>query len=239
MMNSIFDFLGSLAVAVVAVIAVLWALVHQRRKDDIPGMEEPAVPTAAEGTISDSNNTSTGEDVEPGATVDNSAGHPSSVTGGTSVGSVDVSTSGVAGGPQTREEWVEYATPDFTETAGFQIASFPDDEISEANQFFLVSGDTAEILYNVVPNNVLELRIAKPNTLRVPDAYLVEHYESKTEYDVDGIKVTVYQSPGRRGLVTWNKNGFDYVILTPNPDMNLLGGLAQNFVRNTDTQTTG
>ena len=39
--------------------------------------------------------------------------------------------------------------------------------------------------------------------------------------------------------MTWNKNGFDYVILTPNPDMNLLGGLAQNFVRNTDTQTTG
>ena len=33
MMNSIFDFLGSLAVAVVAVIAVLWALVHQRLKD--------------------------------------------------------------------------------------------------------------------------------------------------------------------------------------------------------------
>lgn len=137
-----------------------------------------------------------------------------------------------------RETRTEYLQPDFGERAGFRITEYPDHEIAEAGRNWLIEDDTAEIEYNIVPDNPMQLRVAETDQLRIPEEYRIEPYESVTEYEIDGIPVKQYQSPGRRGMVTWSKNGFDYVIVAPNPEMNLLSGMADDFVRNTETVKT-
>ncbi len=136
--------------------------------------------------------------------------------------------------PGETEFRVEYDTPDFSEKAGFQIIQYPDHEIAEPSRNWLINNDTAEIEYNIVPGNSLQLRVAETDQLRIPEEYTIEPYESVSEYEIDGIQVKQYQSPGRRGMVTWSNNGFDYVIVAPDPEMNLLSGMADDFVRNTE-----
>lgn len=134
-----------------------------------------------------------------------------------------------------RESRTEYFQPDFSDQAGFQITQLPDSELAAAGRSWLIEGDTAEIEYNVVPDNPMMLRVAETDQLRIPEEYRIEPYESVAEYEIDGVPVKQYQSPGRRGMVTWSNNGFDYVIVAPNPEMNLLSGVADDFVRNTET----
>lgn len=149
---------------------------------------------------------------------------------------VSVSRNGKEREPDDTEFRVEYDTPDFSEKAGFQITRYPDHEIAEPSRNWLINNDTAEIEYNIVPGNPLQLRVAETDQLRIPEEYRIEPYESVAEYEIDGIPVKQYQSPGRRGMVTWSNNGFDYVIVAPDPEMNLLSGLADDFVRNTETE---
>lgn len=133
---------------------------------------------------------------------------------------------------------VQYDTPDFTEKAGFAITAYPDHEIAIPMRFWLINNDTAEIEYNIVPANQLQLRVAKTGLLRIPLEYKDADYESVTKYDIDGTTVTQSQSPGRKGMVTWSGGGFDYAILAMSPEMNLLNGMADDLVRNTTTVST-
>ena len=70
-----------------------------------------------------------------------------------------------------------------------------------------------------------------------PD-YTDEEYEMVTNYEIDGIPVTQYQSPGRLGMSTWTKEGFDYAVTAENPEMNLLNGVTYDFVMNTDAESS-
>ena len=45
--------------------------------------------------------------------------------------------------------------------------------------------------------------------------------------DVD---VTLQQSPGQASILNWTKNGFDYAVFAPGAEMNLMGGVSQQFV---------
>ena len=51
------------------------------------------------------------------------------------------------------------------------------------------------------------------------------------EYEIDGILITQSHSPGRDGMLRWSRDGFDFVLLAETPEMNLLGGVAADFVR--------
>ena len=125
----------------------------------------------------------------------------------------------------------EYESPNFARTAGFAIQAHPDSEILHPRRFWLVNETTAEIEYTITPDNFARLRAAPSGTLELPDSFLNAEYESVEEYEIDGILITQSHSPGRDGMLRWSRDGFDFVLLAETPEMNLLGGVAADFVR--------
>ena len=132
----------------------------------------------------------------------------------------------------------EYSAPNYARTAGFAIRSHPDSEILRPRRFWLVNEATAEIEYTITPDNFARLRAAPAGSLDIPDSYQNAEYESVAEYEIDGITITQSQSPGRDGMLRWSRDGFDFALLAETPEMNLLGGVADEFVRQSAAQRT-
>lgn len=128
----------------------------------------------------------------------------------------------------------QYSSPDFSRTAGFRITSYPESEILVPGRFWLVDNGTAEIEYVITPDNPALLRAAPAGTLVSPVSFTENEYESVQQYKVDNILVTQSQSPGRDGMLSWTKDGFDYALFAQTPEMNLLGGVSTDFVRQTN-----
>lgn len=127
----------------------------------------------------------------------------------------------------------EYTAPTFPRTAGFAITSHPDSEILVPRRTWLINHGTAEIEYVITPDNFARLRAAPTGTMDIPDGFSDQEYESVYSYQIDGITVTQSQSPGRDGMLQWNRDGFDFALFAETPEMNLLGGVATDFVRQT------
>lgn len=125
----------------------------------------------------------------------------------------------------------EYSAPTFTRTAGFAITSHPDTEILVPHRMWLINHGTAEIEYVITPDNFARLRAAPAGTMDIPDGFADQEYESVASYQIDGITVTQSQSPGRNGMLQWTRDGFDFALFADTPEMNLLGGVATDFVQ--------
>ena len=125
----------------------------------------------------------------------------------------------------------EYSAPTFSRTAGFSITSHPDNEILVPHRMWLINHGTAEIEYVITPDNFARLRAAPAGTMDIPDGFSDQEYESVASYKIDGITVTQSQSPGRNGMLQWTRDGFDFALFAETPEMNLLGGVATDFVR--------
>lgn len=125
----------------------------------------------------------------------------------------------------------EYTTPSYPRTAGFAITTHPDSEILVPRRTWLINHGTAEIEYVITPDNFARLRAAPTGTLEIPDEFANQEYESVYSYKIDGITVTQSQSPGRNGMLQWTRDGFDFALFAQNPQMNLLGGVATEFVQ--------
>ncbi len=125
----------------------------------------------------------------------------------------------------------EYSAPNYPRTAGFAITSHPDNEILVPRRTWLINHGTAEIEYVITPDNFARLRAAPAGTLDIPDEFANQEYESVYTYEIDGISVTQSQSPGRNGMLQWTRDGFDFALFAQNPQMNLLGGVATEFVQ--------
>ena len=138
----------------------------------------------------------------------------------------------------TRDYQEEYTSPDFGDTAGFAITSYPSNDILIPGRFWLINGRTAEIEYNIVPNNFARLRVAEDGNLDIPDAFTDNEHESAATYPVGDIEVTQSQSPGRRSMLQWRKGEFEYVLLSEEPEMNVLGGVSTDFVTQTEANKT-
>ena len=131
----------------------------------------------------------------------------------------------------------EYSAPDFTESAGFAVTMYPSTDILIPGRFWLINRKTAEIEYNVIPAGDVRLRVAQTGQLDVPDTYLACQYENVATVPIDGTEVTLSQNPGRNAMASWTRNGFDYLLLCEEPQMNLLGGVIQDFVTQTTAST--
>lgn len=125
----------------------------------------------------------------------------------------------------------EYSAPTFSRTAGFSITSHPDNEILVPHRMWLINHGTAEIEYVITPDNFARLRAAPAGAMDIPDGFSDQEYESVASYKIDGITVTQSQSPGRNGMLQWTRDGFDFALFAETPEMNLLGGVATDFVR--------
>lgn len=132
----------------------------------------------------------------------------------------------------------QYSSPDYSRTAGFRITSYPESEILVPGRFWLIDNGTAEIEYIITPANPAVLRAAPAGTLVIPATFANNEYESVRQYKVDGVTVTQSQSPGRDGMLSWTKDGFDYALFAQTPEMNLLGGVSTDFVRQTNAVKT-
>lgn len=132
----------------------------------------------------------------------------------------------------------QYSNPDYSRTAGFRITSYPESEILVPGRFWLIDNGTAEIEYVITPANLAVLRAAPTGSMIVPAAFSNAEYESVKQYKVDGVTVTQSQSPGRDGMLSWSKDGFDYALFAQTPEMNLLGGVSTDFVRQTSAVKT-
>ena len=122
----------------------------------------------------------------------------------------------------------EYSAPDFTESAGFAVTMYPSTDILIPGRFWLINRKTAEIEYNVIPAGGVRLRVAQTGQLDVPDTYLAYQYENVATVLIDGTEVT---------MASWTRNEFDYLLLCEEPQMNLLGGVIQDFVTQTTAST--
>lgn len=132
----------------------------------------------------------------------------------------------------------EYSAPDFTESAGFAVTMYPSTDILIPGRFWLINRKTAEIEYNVIPAGGVRLRVAQTGQLDVPDTYPGLSIRKRGHWcRLTGTEVTLSQNPGRNAMASWTRNGFDYLLLCEEPQMNLLGGVIQDFVTQTTAST--
>lgn len=129
-----------------------------------------------------------------------------------------------------REIWLEYDSGNFSDGGNIRLTSIPRDEILIPVRYFLVGSTNAQVEYLVIPGHLVTLRAAPAGQLRIPQAYLDEDYQSTSTYDVEGTQVTHRASPSQKVLFTWTRNQFDYAIYSPEPEMNLMGGIIDDFV---------
>lgn len=131
------------------------------------------------------------------------------------------------------EYYVEYDTPDYRGDAGFYFVSQPASELLVPHRYWLVNNGTAEIEYEVAASKNARLRAAESGELRIPDDYKYADYESVADTVIDDIPVRLYHNPANRSMATWTQDDFDLVLLIPDPEMNMLNGLANEFVSST------
>lgn len=134
--------------------------------------------------------------------------------------------------PDGRQMYISYETPDYTNSAGFRIERFPQTELLIPQAYWLINENIAEVAYNAVPAQRVFLRLTESGNA-LPCAEQFEHaaFDSVNEYEVDGVQVTQKQITGGFNCLTWSRNGFDFMLYAPDPQMNAMGGIVETFIR--------
>ena len=50
--------------------------------------------------------------------------------------------------------------------------------------------------------------------------------------------MTQKQNTGRYTSISWTRDGFDYILYSQKPEMNMVSGLAEPFITNTRAEET-
>ena len=128
----------------------------------------------------------------------------------------------------TRETRTEYLQPNYNE----------DNEIIIPQRYWLIESEVAELDFVIVPGRAMSLRVARSGTMREPTNLTVNGYERTEEYEIDGLTVTQKQNTGRYTSISWTRDGFDYILYSQKPEMNMVSGLAVPFITNTRAEET-
>lgn len=137
-----------------------------------------------------------------------------------------------------RETRTQYLTPNYSESAGFRLSAYPNNELVILRRYWLIDESIAALDYSVVPGRFMTLFVAKQGKMRFPDNYYADAFESVEQYDISGLTVTQSQKAGRRAAVYWAQDGFEYLIYSEEPEMNMMNGLAYYFVNNTRAENS-
>lgn len=138
--------------------------------------------------------------------------------------------------PSGRETRTEYLQPNYGQTGGFRVTSSPNNEIVIPYRYWLIEGQVSEIDYDIVPGRRMSLRTAKQGQMLYPAGLSESDFESVASYDIDGITVTQRQNAGRVTGITWTREGYEYLLYSLQPEMNMIAGLAVPFVTNTRSE---
>ena len=132
------------------------------------------------------------------------------------------------GGRETR---TEYLQPNYGQTGGFRVSSAPSNEIIMPYRYWLIEGQVSEIDYDIVPGRRMSLRTARTGQMLYPAGFFDLAFEDVQQYDIDG--VTQRQNAGRITGISWTREGYEYLLYSLQPEMNMIAGLAVEFVTNT------
>lgn len=137
-----------------------------------------------------------------------------------------------------RESRTQYPVPNYSQSAGFRLTSYPNNELVILQRYWLIDESIAALDYSIVPGRFMTLFVAKQGKMRFPDNYYADAFESVEQYDISGLTVTQSQKAGRRAAVYWAQDGFEYLIYSEEPEMNMMNGLAYYFVNNTRAENS-
>ena len=127
----------------------------------------------------------------------------------------------------------EFDKPEFPKSAGFKVTSLPGDEIVRLEHTELLGRRVAQLEFVIDPEWKAILRIARKGVpLRLEE--FQQNYEQRTVTYEDGVRVVVQQNPGGEALMTWTKDEFDYSLYFERTQMGLVGGMLDDFVRETE-----
>ena len=132
-----------------------------------------------------------------------------------------------------RETRTQYLSPNYSQSAGFRLTAYPNNELIILQRYWLIDESIAALDYTIVPGRFMTLFIARRGRMRFPDNYYADAFESVEQYDINGLTVTHSQKAGRRAAVYWARGDFEYLIYSEEPEMNMMNGLAVYFVNNT------
>lgn len=132
-----------------------------------------------------------------------------------------------------RETRTQYLSPNYSQSAGFLLTAYPNNELIILQRYWLIDESIAALDYTIVPGRFMTLFIARRGRMRFPDNYYADAFESVEQYDINGLTVTQSQKAGRRAAVYWARGDFEYLIYSEEPEMNMMNGLAVYFVNNT------
>lgn len=132
-----------------------------------------------------------------------------------------------------RETRTQYLSPNYSQSAGFRLTAYPNNELIILQRYWLIDESIAALDYTIVPGRFMTLFIARRGRMRFPDNYCADAFESVEQYDINGLTVTQSQKAGRRAAVYWARGDFEYLIYSEEPEMNMMNGLAVYFVNNT------
>lgn len=137
-----------------------------------------------------------------------------------------------------RETRTQYLTPNYSQSAGFRLTAYPNNELVILLRYWLIDESIAALDYSIVPGRFMTLFVAKQGKMRFPDNYYADAFESVEQYEISGLTVTQSQKAGRRAAVYWAQDGFEYLIYSEEPEMNMMNGLAYYFVNNTRAENS-
>lgn len=132
-----------------------------------------------------------------------------------------------------RETRTEYLQPNYGQTGGFRVSFAPSNETIIPYRYWLIEGQVSEIDYDIVPGRRMSLRTAKQGQMLYPTDFFEFTFEDVQQYDIDGITVTQRQNAGRISSIFWVRDGYEYLLYSMQPEMNMIAGLAVPFVTNT------
>lgn len=132
-----------------------------------------------------------------------------------------------------RETRTEYLQPNYGQTGGFRVSFAPSNETIISYRYWLIEGQVSEIDYDIVPGRRMSLRTAKQGQMLYPTDFFEFAFEDVQQYDIDGITVTQRQNAGRISSIFWVRDGYEYLLYSMQPEMNMIAGLAVPFVTNT------
>lgn len=136
-------------------------------------------------------------------------------------------------GVSGRDTRTQYLSPNYSDSAGFRLTAYPNNELVILQRYWLINESIAALDYTIVPGRFMTLFVAKRGKMQFPDNYYADAFESVEQYDISGFTVTQSQLAGRRAVVYWVRGDFEYLIYSEEPEMNMMNGLAYYFVNNT------
>ena len=112
---------------------------------------------------------------------------------------------------QVKSEILDYDTPTFGDSLGFDVTAWPNTKALEPVGYYAVDGWFGQIEYHTPDGRILVVRVAEEAAGGLPATYRESHSQGAA-LQLDGLQVQ--RRPGTGGCVmyTWERDGFQFMV---------------------------